>query len=89
MIEYKPLQIQENLSYEEILIKILDRKEQVLRIKIIPIFKVLWRNHSTEDATWEAEEKMRQKYPNLFVEGMCTIFEDENFLRREGCNIST
>ena len=89
MIEYKPLQIQENLSYEEILIKILDRKEQVLRTKTIPIFKVLWRNYSTEDATWEAEKEMRQKYPNLFVEGMCTIFKDENFLRREGCNIST
>ena len=79
VIEYEPLQIQENLSYEEIPIKILDRKEQVLRTKTIPIVKVLWRNHSTEEATWEAEEEMRQKYPNLFVDGMCTIFEDENF----------
>ena len=79
MIEYEPLQIQENLSYEEIPIKILDRKEQVLRTKTIPLVKVLWRNHSTEEATWEAEEEMRQKYQNLFVDGMCTIFEDENF----------
>ena len=79
VIEYEPLQIQENLSYEEIPIKILDRKEQVLRTKTIPIVKVLWRNHSTEEATWAAEEEMRQKYPNLFVDGMCTIFEDENF----------
>ena len=79
VIEYEPLQIQENLSYEEIPIKILDRKEQVLRTKTIPIVKVLWRNHSTEEATWEAEEEMRQKYQNLFVDGMCTIFEDENF----------
>ena len=51
VIEYEPLQIQGNLSCEEILIKILDCKEQVLRTKIIPIFKVPWRNHSTEDAT--------------------------------------
>ena len=79
MIEYEPLQIQENLSYEEIPIKILDHKEQVLRTKTNPLVKVLWRNHSTEEATWEAEEEMRQKYPNLFVDGMCTIFEDENF----------
>ena len=79
VIEYEPLQIQENLSYEEIPIKILDRKEQVLHTKTIPIVKVLWRNHSTEEATWAAEEEMRQKYPNLFVDGMCTIFEDENF----------
>ena len=79
MIEYEPLQIQENLSYEEITIKILDRKEQVLRTKTIPIFKVLWRNHSTEETTWKVEEETRQKYLNLFVEGMCTIFEDEIF----------
>ena len=79
MIEYKPLQIQENLSYEEIPIKILDRKEQVLRTKTIPLVKVLWRNHSTKEATWEVEEEIRQKYPNLFIDGMCTIFEDENF----------
>ena len=79
MIKYEPLQIQENLSYEEIPIKILDRKEQVLRTKTIPLVKVLWRNHSTKEATWEAEEEMRQKYLNLFVNGMCTIFEDENF----------
>ena len=89
VIEYEPLQIQENLSYEEIPIKILDRKEQVLRTKTIPLVKVLWRNHSTKEATWEAEEEIRQKYPNLFVDGMCTIFEDENFLRREGCNTPT
>ena len=90
VIEYEPLQIQENLSYEEIPIKILDRKEQVLRTKTIPIVKVLWRNHSMEEATWEAEEEMRQKYPNLFVDGICTILDDEIFfLRREGCNTPT
>ena len=79
MIKYEPLQIQENLSYEEIPIKILDHKEQVLRTKTIPIVKVLWRNHSAEETTWEAEEEMRQKYLNLFVNGICTIFADENF----------
>ena len=49
VIEYEPLQIQENLSYEEIPIKILDCKEQVLRTKTIPIVKVLWSNHFTEE----------------------------------------
>ena len=51
VIKYEPLRIQENLSYEEIPIKILDRKEQVLRTKTIPLVKVLWRNHSIEEAT--------------------------------------
>ena len=51
VIEYEPLQMQESLSYEEIPIKILDHKEQVLHTKTIPIVKVLWRNHSIEEAT--------------------------------------
>ena len=49
VIKYEPLRIQENLSYEEIPIKILDCKEQVLRTKTIPIVKVLWSNHFTEE----------------------------------------
>jgi hypothetical protein len=45
VVEYEPLKIQEGLTYEEELVKIMDKKEQVLRTKTIPIVKVLWRNH--------------------------------------------
>lgn len=46
--------------------KILQRKEKELRKKRIPQMKVLWRNHVVEEATWEREEEMRNKYPDLF-----------------------
>ncbi|XP_038885857.1 uncharacterized protein LOC120076160 [Benincasa hispida] len=62
----QPVQLKENFSYKEKPMKILDRKEQVLRNKTIPLVKVLWRNHSTEEATWEAKEQIRNKYPQLF-----------------------
>ena len=39
------MQLKENLTYEEILVQIVDRKEQVLRSKMIPFVKVLWKNH--------------------------------------------
>ena len=29
-----------------------DRKERVLRSKVIPLVKVLWKNHEREAATW-------------------------------------
>ena len=35
-------QLKENLTYEETPIQIVDRKEQVLRSKVIPLVKVLW-----------------------------------------------
>ena len=46
--------------------------------KRIPLVKVPWRNHKTEEATWESEEVMRHQYPQLFNEGN---FDDEIFLR--------
>ena len=47
---------------------IVDRKEQVLRSKVIPLVKVLWKNHEREVATWEPEAQMRCQYPQLFFE---------------------
>ncbi|MUU79926.1 hypothetical protein GN138_15900 [Winogradskyella sp. HL2-2] len=67
VIEYEPLQFEKDLSYEEVPIQIVDRKEQVLRNKVIPSVKVIWRNHNAEEATWELEEKMMKEYPELFV----------------------
>ena len=60
------VEFQGNLTYPEEPIEVLDRKEQVFRSKIILLVKVLWRHHNIEEATWEREEEMRQKYPHLF-----------------------
>ena len=48
--------------------QIVDHKEQVLRSKVIPLVKVLWKNHEKEAATWEPEAQMRRQYPQLFSE---------------------
>ena len=54
------------MSYEEQPIEIVDRKEQILRSRVIPLVKVRLKNHSIEEATWEREEEMLEKYPRLF-----------------------
>ncbi|KAA0057714.1 Chromo domain-containing protein [Cucumis melo var. makuwa] len=56
----------EGLSYVEEPVQILDRKEQVLRNKTIPLIKVLWRHHGAEEATWKPEYQMKTRYPILF-----------------------
>ena len=38
---------------------IVDRREQILWNKIIPLVKVLWGNHGIKKATWESEAQMR------------------------------
>ena len=64
----QPRQLKENLMYEETSVQIVDRKEHVLRTKVIPLAKVLWKNHEREAATWEPEAQMRHKYHQLFSE---------------------
>ena len=66
VLEEQPISLQNDLSYEEEPVQILDRKEQVLRSKSFQLVKVLWRSHQVEEATWEPEEQMRQQYPYLF-----------------------
>ena len=63
VIREQPVQLKENLTYEETPVHIIDRKEQVLRSKVIPLVKVLWKNHEREAATWEPEVQMRRQYP--------------------------
>ena len=50
-MEYEPLEIYEGLTYVEEPVKIVDKKDQVLRTKTIPIVKVLWHNHGVEEAS--------------------------------------
>ena len=66
VIEIKSDEIADDLTYEEMLVRILDKKEHILRSKVIPQVKVLWQNHNMEEMTWELESEMRSKYPHLF-----------------------
>jgi hypothetical protein len=66
IVEYESLEIQEGLTYMEEPVKIVDKKEQVLRTKTIPIVKVLQCNHGVEEASWETKHDMRSRYPHLF-----------------------
>ncbi|CAN6711784.1 unnamed protein product [Malus baccata var. baccata] len=68
VIPPQPLEINLDLTYDEEPVTILDWKDKVLRNKTVSFVKVLWRNHSVEEATWETEDRMREMYPRLFYE---------------------
>ena len=51
VLNYEPLKIKDNLTYEKVPIQILDRKDQVLHTKTISLVKVLWKNHTVEEAS--------------------------------------
>ncbi|XP_073298299.1 uncharacterized protein [Primulina huaijiensis] len=88
VLEVEPLIIEgnlgEGLKYEEVPIRIVDTKDQVLRRRIIPYVKVQWSNHTEREATWEVEEKMRKDYPYLFDDQANSSFEDETSHKKGG-----
>ena len=79
VVSSKTIELRPDLTYKEEPVEILAQEVKELRKKRIPLVKVLWRNHKTEEATWESEEVMLQQYPQLFNEGN---FEDGILLRR-------
>ncbi|WMV51513.1 hypothetical protein MTR67_044898 [Solanum verrucosum] len=60
------IEIKDALSYGEIPVQILDRQVRKLRTKEVASVKVLWRNQFVEEATWEAEEDVKKRYPHIF-----------------------
>ena len=66
VINHYPLALSEDLSYIKKSIKILDRRDQVLRNKVIPLVRILWQNHTWEESTWDCKDEIRKCYPFLF-----------------------
>jgi hypothetical protein len=54
-----------DLTYPEYPIKILDQKSRVTRRKTIKFYKIQWRNHTDEEATWENEDFLRSRHPDF------------------------
>ena len=51
VVDYEPLEIDENLSYVVQPVEILDREVMMLRNRGISLVKVLWQNHRVKEAT--------------------------------------
>ncbi|XP_060182354.1 uncharacterized protein LOC132612022 [Lycium barbarum] len=68
IIRWDSVLLDENLSYEEGLIDILDREVRNLRSKEIASVKVQWKNRPVQEATWETEFDICNKYPQLLTQ---------------------
>jgi hypothetical protein len=61
------LDVQEDLTYVEHPVKILETSERVTRNKRIKMCRVQWSHHTEDEATWEREDELRKTYPDLFA----------------------
>ena len=68
IIRWDSVLLDGNLSYEEEPVAILVREICKLRSREIASIKVQWKNRPVEEATWEKEVDMRERYPHLFTD---------------------
>jgi hypothetical protein len=61
------LEVQEDLTYIEKPVQILETTDRVTWRKTIRMCKVRWDHHSEKEATWEREDDLMAKYPELLA----------------------
>ncbi|WVZ97307.1 hypothetical protein U9M48_042855 [Paspalum notatum var. saurae] len=61
------LKVQEDLTYTEHPVKILDTSERSTRNKRIKMCRVQWSHHTEAEAIWEREDELKAAYPALFA----------------------
>ena len=74
VVDWGELVVDANGTFEEGPVRIMDRREQVLRGKIVRLVKVLWQNRGVEEATWECEDTICTNYPFLFEDESMFFF---------------
>ena len=66
VLHWRDLELDVDATFEERPVRIVDRRDQVLRGRTIPLVRVLWTHYGVEEATWEHEDEMRTRHPELF-----------------------
>ena len=69
VLSYADIEIQSNGTYEEKLVRILERRVKTLRNKEVQLVRILWSRDEGEGVTWETwetEQAMIARYPFLF-----------------------
>ena len=65
ILKYPEEEITKDLNHEVKPEKILDRSKKQLRNKKIPLVNIQWKGHTVDEATWERESEIRDRYPAL------------------------
>jgi hypothetical protein len=61
------LEVQEDLTYTEHPVKIMEMSKSVIRNKKIKMCRVQWSHHTEDESTWEREDELRKTYLDLFA----------------------
>ena len=65
-VEVEGVELESNLTYSEYPIRVLDQKDRVTR-RTLKFYKIQWNQHSEEEATWESEDYLLEKFPEFLA----------------------
>ncbi|KAK1664814.1 hypothetical protein QYE76_052973 [Lolium multiflorum] len=65
-IDHRSVDINHDLTYREVPVRILEEAYRTTRTRSIKFLKIQWSNHTEDEATWEREDDMKKEYPDLF-----------------------
>ena len=66
VVDWGEIEVDTDGTFEEGLVCIMDRRDQVLRRKTVRLVRVLWQHRGAEESTWEHDDTMQATYPFLF-----------------------
>ena len=66
-IDHRTVDINQDLTYRETPLRILEEATRVTHKRAIKFHKVQWTNHTEEEATWEREDHLKREFPHLFT----------------------
>src|SRR3954468_17759412 len=64
-VDHHALDLNQDLTYREFPLQILEEQVHLTRRRKLKFYKVQWRHHTEDEATWEREEYLRKEYPQL------------------------
>ncbi|GJT33120.1 putative reverse transcriptase domain-containing protein [Tanacetum coccineum] len=77
------IKVNKTLRFVEEPLEIMDREVKTLKRSKIPIVKVRWNSKRGPEFTWEREDHLRAKYPQLFENANRSISRIKSSLRHE------
>ncbi|XP_059627564.1 uncharacterized protein LOC132270397 [Cornus florida] len=68
-VDVGEIKLQSDATYVEPPYRIVDRRDQILCNKVIPLVRVQWSYHNEAESTWEREDVFRSTFPDIMDEG--------------------
>jgi hypothetical protein len=56
-----------DLTYSEHPIRVLDQKDRVTRRRTLKFYKILWNQHTEDEATWETQDFLEKNFPRFLA----------------------